>query len=720
MHVPRVGLLLAVAVFVLTGCKPDGVTAARDQLGRGPSRTVQFTLPLVIDTLTIGEFLGDSGSGTDTTTTSSGITAVRFEPESLTVEVGDQLRFENLTFDAYAFSYDQMLETQQVSTSLVVPAPAFGSRPSMAGATVLARASLVTFDTPQGSGVSSATIASGLIVRTLTNGTNCAATVQLVLTDALGDTVAAFVTQVVAIGATLVDTVSAAGATVSQFVSVDPGVSFGACVPNAGSSVAVDVTFLPMTLAAVGLQNVNETFTENYAALAAETRIQAIDTVVAASGTLDLTVQNRLPIALTLNLTLQGITVGGATVQRTFNVPPAPGDGSTVQSVLSVDLTGATIVPPAVLAVVLGTATAANATVSAAVTTNAVTVDGGGSMAVDRLVGTLDPAQTPELTVAVETVEAVDAGAVDFGDFEDAIRGATINEATLTFAVTNGLLTPITLDSFAVGLALTDGAGNPRRDGGGNIVYQTDALGTPLLLTIAQPGQAQLLLPPGGNASVQLTTAAALLDRLVHLLIDDSSVALVGAGSAIVGDGVTVSRVDAADAIVINLALLVGLDLTLPDTGVVFSVTEVLDGLGLDSLDADDLASRLVDARATSDVVNGIPFGVEVQIALIAGDRGDSVDVFTLPGHATLSTASLAAATVNPATGRTTTATTGSVEEILDGADSRALFGERMTVTVRVRIRPPAGAGGRGAIVSGDPLIVNARASVTFTMGGAQ
>ena len=170
----------------------------------------------------------------------------------------------------------------------------------------------------------------------------------------------------------------------------------------------------------------------------------------------------------------------------------------------------------------------------------------------------------------------------------------------------------------------------------------------------------------------------------------------------------------------INLALLVGLDLTLPDTGVVFSVTEVLDGLGLDSLDADDLASRLVDARATSDVVNGIPFGVEVQIALIAGDRGDSVDVFTLPGHATLSTASLAAATVNPATGRTTTATTGSVEEILDGADSRALFGERMTVTVRVRIRPPAGAGGRGAIVSGDPLIVNARASVTFTMGGAQ
>jgi hypothetical protein len=284
----------------------------------------------------------------------------------------------------------------------------------------------------------------------------------------------------------------------------------------------------------------------------------------------------------------------------------------------------------------------------------------------------------------------------------------------------NELLTPITLDAYQVGVAITDAGGNPRRDGSNNIVFETDDLGQPLLLTIAQPGQTQLLLPPGGTANVELTTAAPLLDRLVHLLLDDSSVALVGAGSAVVGDGVTLSRIDASDRIVIRLALLVGLDITLPDSGVVFHQTNEIDGLGLDEADAEDMANRLVAASATSGVVNGLPYGVELSIALISGDFGEDVDVFTLPGHVVLPSVVLPAAAVSATTGRVTQPSSDTVEEALTGITSRPLFGERVTVTVRIRIRPPAGSGGRGAVIPSDRVILNARATLAFTTGGTQ
>ena len=715
MRVPRL-VLCGLMLVTVAGCRPDDVTSARDQLRRGPARSVQFNLRLAVDTIALAEFLPEG----DTATLSSGALAIRLQDDSITVGIGDNLEFDNLTFDAFTFSYDQMLETAEVSTGLSLPAPPLGvPRPSAPFLAVMATPDTVRFDTEQGSRVTGATIAAGFIVRTLTNDTDCDAAVSVALTDADGAAVVTFADVGVVQGTTVIDSVSAAGANVNEFVSVDANATFGACIPT-GGKVAADFTFRPLTLQSVTLQDVNETFTENYAALASETRIQAIDTVVAAGGSLALTVRNRLPIALTLDLTLQGISIGGVTVVQQFNVPAAAGDGSTVQAVLNIDLTGATIVPSAVLAIAQGTATAPSATLTAAATTNAVAVDGTGSLAVDRLVGVLDPAVTPELTVSVENTQSVGSDAVDFGDFEDAVRDATINDAAFSFAIDNELLTPITLDAYQVGVAITDAGGNPRRDGSNNIVFETDEFGQPLLLTIAQPGQTQLLLPPGGTANVELTTAAPLLDRLVHLLLDDSSVALVGSGSAVVGDGVTLSRIDASDRIVIRLALLVGLDITLPDSGVVFHQTNEIDGLGLDEADAEDMANRLVAASATSGVVNGLPYGVELSIALISGDFGEDVDVFTLPGHVVLPSVVLPAAAVSATTGRVTQPSSDTVEEALTGITSRPLFGERVTVTVRIRIRPPAGSGGRGAVIPSDRVILNARATLAFTTGGTQ
>ncbi|MBI2072134.1 MAG: hypothetical protein HYT81_03680, partial [Gemmatimonadetes bacterium] len=49
-------------MLLSTGCEPTSITEARNQLGRGPLRIVQFTIPVAQDTVTAGQFLCPSSS----------------------------------------------------------------------------------------------------------------------------------------------------------------------------------------------------------------------------------------------------------------------------------------------------------------------------------------------------------------------------------------------------------------------------------------------------------------------------------------------------------------------------------------------------------------------------------------------------------------------------------------------------------------------------------
>lgn len=710
---PMIGAALFGAVAL--GCEPGSITEAREQLGRGSNDTFSLLIPLVSDTFFISKIL----PAEDTVTLAGGILGVRIQSDSITVNVGEDLKFDNIVFDQFTFSFDDMLRTEQASTNVAFPTPAQGPAAPAGAAFVPGQPrDTISFLTPGGSNVRGATVDSGLAIRTMTNNTVCPATVNISLVDSLGATVVTFPPNV-ALGAnvTVVDTASMSGARLSGFIDISTTATFGACVPSFGSNVASAITFPPMTLASVDLTNVNETFNENYGALDSEPRIQAIDTIVGSGGSLNVVVQNRLPMPLAVDMTMNGILgPSGAPLRDSTVVPAAPGDGTTTSATLVFPLAGASIISASVRANVIGRATAASATVIPAAATDAAVVDGTGNIVVERLAGTLDPARTPELTIAVEEFTALDASAIDFDDLNDAMRQSTINRATVDLTITNGADIPLVLSGLTLGVVQLDAAGAIRRDAQGNPDYEVDANGADLTVPVADSGQTDLAVAPLGSRAISLN-AAPLVDRMVKLALGGTDAALLTAGNVIAGDGTTPGSISSGDKVGVGFDVTVGLDFTLPAGGIQFDINQVSDGIDLDSADADDLASRVVDVGGTASAENFTPFGLEVTVAIAPDSLADSVDVFVQANAIFLDTMALAAPTVD-AQGIPQGTTTDSIAVGITGQEVRVLFGKFFTAGIRIRLLAGTGGGGRGAIRTGDKIVISAAALIRIRRGG--
>jgi len=693
---------LAALVAVAAACEPGNITEARNQIQRGGERTIVFELPLIDTVFKIDQLLEDS----EIDTTAGGLLAVEIEPESVTVGVGEALEFDDLDFDQFVFGYDQMLQTSEATTSLAVPSPGMGG-PAPAPAQGPGQ---IQFSTPDGSTVVGAAIDTGTVVRTMNNGTNCAASVTVTLVDDSGSTVVDFGTTAVAAGAVTTDSVSLSNVSVDGHVTLNSNATFGACTPNPGSSVTTDVTFRPLTLSSVDLENVSETFSESYDLLDGEPGISAVDTVEVESGSFTVTVQNRLPIALDLDITLNGmLSAGGQPLTGSLLVDAASGNGDYETGDLTFQLAGVTIIPADAVASAVGSATAASATITNTVVNSAVIVDGNGSLSIQSISGELDPAETPELTVSIEEIEEIPEEDIDFGDLEDAVDSSTINDATMTLEIGNGTGVQVILSDFNLGVVNLDAAGNVPRDLGGDPVFEEDDGGNPILLPIRDTLDAQ------ATSTLELD-AAPLLDRLVHLLLDGERAAIVASGSVVVGDGsqATLSR---SDSVSVAFSTVLGLDFTIPSTGVSFSRNTTSDGLELDEEDADQLVERLDSAGVSTEVVNNTPFGLEVDIAFIEDSLADDVDVFLLTNAVILNTITLAAPTVD-ARGVVTTPSSASVSIALTGDQARQLSGNKFTATVRARLLPGSGGGGRGAIRATDQISLDAQARVVLRAGG--
>jgi hypothetical protein len=669
-----------------------------------------FALPLIDTVFKIETLLEDSLIDT----TESGLLAVVIDPESVSVGVGEALEFDDLDFDQFVFGYDQMLRTGEATTSVTAPAPGM-SGPARAPA---AGPGQISFTTPNGSDVVGATIDTGTVVRTMANGTNCTANVTVSLTDELGATIVDFGTTAIAAGGSVTDSTTISGVDVSGDMDLNSDAAFGACTPNPGSSVATDVTFRPMTLESVSLENVNETFSETYDLLDGEPGISAIDTVVAAGGSFSVTVQNRLPVPLDFDITLDGFYNGaGQPLSSSLTVPAAPGDGTYTSGLLTFPLAGVTIVPSEAEASAEGSAVTGTATVTSAIISSAVIVDGNGTVTIQSVSGELDPTETPELTVSIEEVEEIPESDIDLGDLEDAIEGSTINEATIALDIGNGTDVQVVLTDFNLGVVNLDASGNVPRDGMGDPVFEEDGTGAPILVPIADPGSSTLTLAGSASTSLELD-GAPLLDRLVHLLLDDERAAIVAYGSVVVGDG-SQARITRTDSVSVEMGMTLGLDFTIPSAGVSFSHTTTSDGLEFDPEDADQLVERLDSASIITDVVNRTPFGVEVDIAFVEDSLGDDVDVFVLPGAVVLSTIALSAPTVD-AEGIVTSPSTTTVSISLTGTQARQLLGEKFSASLRARLLPGTGANGRGAIRATDELVLDSQARVVIRSGGTQ
>ncbi|MEK7668847.1 MAG: hypothetical protein AAB409_09380 [Gemmatimonadota bacterium] len=718
MRISPVSAGLLVLALGVTACEPASVTAAREQLGRGGSRSFSLALPIAQDTFLVGELLPKS----DTATTTDGLLAIKLDPESLTSAVGSKLRFDNLTFQQFKFSYGQMLSAAPDSAILTASFAPHLSAPAgpVLPAPPAIQQDTIRFITPQGSSVSRAAMQSGLVIARITNGTWCSAIITETLQDSTGATVLSFPANTVPSNGTAIDTIDASGASFEGYLFLGtPTITpLLLCVPLPGQAITVRLNTTTLTLASVTLRNIRETFSETDSILANEPRIGAVDTVVVNSGSFTLTVQNRLPITDTINIQLNGVTRGGAPLTSRLVIPAAPGDGSYRSASTTLDLAGTMIRPAVVVASVTGVASAGTATISSAVTTDAVIVDGSGSLVIESVAGRLDPTKTPELTVALEEFNEIDRAQVDFGDLEDAVKGARLNNATGALTIRNTAQTPLVLSNVNLGVVKLNAAGALLRDGSGNPVYERDSTtNQPILVRLAPAGQTQLTLPRAGTAALSLQMAP-LVDRLVHLLLDNTRCAVVAAGSAVAGDG-SPSRITRNDSASVLFQLTVGLDISLPDTGIVFTRTEYADGADLEPRDSATVVNRLISGAAIVDVLNGTPFGLTVDVAIVRDSVPSTTDVFAAPGRVLLGPITVAAATVDTA-GRVVTPAPSSQSVTLTGNDVRVLVGLRFTTGVRIRLRPPPGGGRRGALRATDRLIVNSHASIELRAGGGQ
>jgi hypothetical protein len=713
---PVLAGLLALALAA-AACEPSTITAAKDQLGRGGSRTFSLIVPISQDTIKAASVLGS-----DTATSASGVLSKKLDPQSLSSAIGQKLQFNGLTFRQFQFSYDQMLTAAPDSSNLSFTFAPHLSAPSgriLAGPPSVSL-DTIRFATPAGSRVSAAAVQAGLLIARITNGTSCDALITETVKDSAGATVLSFPATLVAPGVSVTDTVDAASASFQGYLFLGaPTVTpLALCVPATGEAVAVHLTTTPLTLASVTLKNINEPFSRTDTIFANEPRIRAVDSVAVFSGSFALTVQNRLPISTTIHLQLDGITRGGAPLTATIILPAAPGNGTTVTSTTNFDLSGTLIRPAAVVVAVSDTVVAATAVISSATATNAVIVDGGGSFVVQSLEGSLDPTKTPELTVAIEESDEITKSQVDFGDFADVVKGVHLNDARAALTIRNQAQTPLVLSNVKLGVVRLNASGQLIRDGSGNPAYERDSTtNLPILVALAPVSQTTLTLARGATTPLTLQMAP-LVDRLVHLVLGNTRAAVVAAGSAIAGDG-SPSRITRTDSATVGLALTVGLDLTLPDTGIVFVRTQYSDGASLNKRDSASVVERLIAATAITDVVNGTPFGATVDVAIVRDSVAATVDLFAVPGHVVLGPVTVAGSPVD-ANGQVTTPASSSQSLSLTPAELPPLLGKQFTTRIRIRLRPPPGGGLRGAIRTTDQVLVHSHASIEAHAGGAQ
>lgn len=460
--------------------------------------------------------------------------------------------------------------------------------------------------------------------------------------------------------------------------------------------------------------------TLSYNGLVDEPRLQGIDSLRARSGTLQLVTSNRLVESVAYTVVLNGLrAAGGGTLAGSGILPPAPGDGTYTTDVLTFDLAGVTIVPASADFTLALSTVVSGSPLNAPNAAGAILQVGTADFAVEWLRGSLDPQVTPELSQTVEGHVEIPPSSVDaLGKFKDVVRDVTIETAIGNLRFRNGAAAPVDLTGFEVGVvALTPTGAIPRDPVTGAPIYETDDFGDPIVVPVPGPGQS-LVIGRLGEVTASVAMAE-LVDRMVHLLLDGRRSAIVGEGTAVVGDGQE-SYLRWNDSVAVDVDVVAGLDVTIPEAGVAYPPqNEVNEGLDLKPEDvADVLDNLLMRAAASAEVHNGTPYELEVVIAYVEGDFGET-DVTTLPGVVVLPAVRVTAPAVS-ADGRVLTPVVDTVEVAVSPADVEPLLKAAYTTTLKVRLFAGDGGAGRAALGVDDRAIVKATVIADVKRGGSQ
>jgi hypothetical protein len=301
---------------------------------------------------------------------------------------------------------------------------------------------------------------------------------------------------------------------------------------------------------------------------------------------------------------------------------------------------------------------------------------------------------------------------VDFGDLEDVVRQVTLHDARLLLSVENTADVDAILVDFNLGVAeLTAGGLLPSP-----IVFETDSVtGDSIFVAVAETNQNYLTIPANGDTTFTFQ-GGALIDRLVHMVLDGRRAALVGEGT-VTTDAVA-GQILGSDAINLQLDLITVLDFTVPDTGVVFVINTTQDGLDFDADDADPILERLVLAELATDVINDLPFGMELDIAFAPGDLGDE-DLFSNPDAVIVTRVGVDTAIVD-LNGRLIDARTSTALISLLSDQVRALLDNQFTASVRVRLMGNETSQRRGAVSAGARALFDSRGRIQLRLGASQ
>ncbi len=317
----------------------------------------------------------------------------------------------------------------------------------------------------------------------------------------------------------------------------------------------------------------------------------------------------------------------------------------------------------------------------------------------------------------VEETETLNPTAFTFDELDSLINQSTLNSVTIDMTVTNNADVPVVLNNVTIGAVRIDpGTGLALRDGGGNLMFETDGGGAPILARIAEADSTTLAVPRNATRIVSVP-AAELVDRVTHLLLDGDSVAFVVSGTADANDGSS-GRIVTSDMVDVQYSVTVGLDFTIPLTGIQFNVDNtVTSGVGLDTAEIDDIQNRIVSIGGVARVENFTAFGIEVTTAFVPDSLGTAVDVFTQPGGFQLTPIAVSAPAVETL-GIPQGSAIDSVEVSITPLEARVLLGNKITAGIRLRLLPSTGGSGRGAMRPGDQIVVSAAVNLSIERGG--
>lgn len=304
----------------------------------------------------------------------------------------------------------------------------------------------------------------------------------------------------------------------------------------------------------------------------------------------------------------------------------------------------------------------------------------------------------------LEVGESLDPGVLDLGELADVVAASGLRTAPIELSFAHTSDASLRLVSPELALVRTGPGGRPARDASGDLVVETDSTGQPLTVPVGDtvriaPGE-RVELDPDGSP---------IVDRLAERLVDGETAAVGLLGTVEVPAGQR-TLVDPDDALSLAHRALVGLDLVLPDSGVVVQRQEIGDGLGFSEGDARQVQERVVEAGGRVVAENPIPFRIRVDLAYVEGDRRGEA-VFGANDRVALDSLEVGG---NVGTGAVNTDT---LSLSVTGDELRPLLRDTFTAAVRIRLLPARGTGGRGALRVEELVDLDARVFMDVRAG---